>query len=438
MRRPSRRTTLEVALGVALVGGALGFLSGPGPTESPAAAQRVVARPQRTPAPGRSFPGLDPRHHRVEDGVAVADLADGSTALLSLHPGLQAHVADVYRRYEVPFGAFVALDPSTGRVLGYVSHSSVDPDAGDLVLDPEPPAASVFKVVTGAALFEAGVNPDTPVCYHGGAQRLGAGNLEDDPTRDRRCASLTEAMGGSINSVFAKLADRHLEPPVLERYAAAFGFGTALSFDVPTRASSFEVPEERLEFARTAAGFWHMHMSPLHGALIAATIANEGRMPRATLVDRVIDPFGRLSSPTAPEALREVISAPTARAVDAMMRATVSEGTGRRSFFDERGNPFLPNVAVAGKTGSLTGSDPYRAYSWFVGFAPADSPTIALAALVVNEPRWRIKAAYVAREAMRYWLVIRPREEERAAEAAARPQHAATIQGQGEQSPARE
>lgn len=356
----------------------------------------------------------------MEDGVAVADLSDGSTALLSIHPGLQAHVADLYGRYEVPFGAFVALDPRTGRVLAYVSHSSADPEAGDQVLDPGPPAASIFKIVTGAALFEAGVDPSAPVCFHGGANRIVEANLADDPARDRECASLTQAMGGSINSVFAKLAVRHLEPQVLERYASSFGFGHALAFDVPTRASPSEVPEERLEFARTAAGFWHMHMSPLHGALIAAAVANDGRMMRPTLVDRVLDPAGHLSPAESPELLREVVPAATARAVNAMMVATVTEGTGRRSFFDERGNPFLPDVTVAGKTGSLTGAEPYRAYSWFVGFAPAEAPTIALAALVVNEPRWRIKAAFVAREALRYWLLVRPREEERAAQEAAR------------------
>ncbi|HEY8428422.1 MAG TPA: penicillin-binding transpeptidase domain-containing protein, partial [Sandaracinaceae bacterium] len=188
------------------------------------------------------------------------------------------------------------------------------------------------------------------------------------------------------------------------------------------------VPEERLELARTAAGFWHVHLSPLHGALIAATIANEGRMPRATLVDRVLDPRGHVAYRARAEVFRHVIPASTARVVDRMMRETVTRGTARRYFFDDRGNAFLPGVEVAGKTGSLTGADPYRAYSWFVGFAPAGAPQIAVSALVVNEPRWRIKGAYVAREAMRYWLFVRPREEERAAREAERAAQAAVAE----------
>ncbi|MBX3272079.1 MAG: penicillin-binding protein [Sandaracinaceae bacterium] len=434
------RTSVRVTLGVAAVGAAVGFLSGPIAADEPAAPQAsdevTPVPPARAPSrAGRTFPGLDPSRHRVEDGVALADLADGSTALLSLDPSLQAHLTGIFARHEVPFGAAIALEPATGRVLAYVSHSSEDPSAGDLVLDPSAPAASVFKIVTGAALFEAGVSPDAEVCYHGGLRRLNDGHLEDDPARDRSCASLAGAMGGSINPIFAKLAVRHLDPPTLERYASAFGFGHALPFDVPTRASPMEVPPDRLEFARTAAGFWHMHLSPLHGALIAATIANGGRMPRPTLVDEVIDASGAITYEASPAMHREVIAEPTAAAVTRMMQRTLARGgTGRQWFFDPSGEPFLPGIEVAGKTGTLASNDPYRSYTWFVGFAPVEEPRIAVAALVVNGARWRIKGSFVAREAMRHWLVTRPRQlreaarraEREAAASAAEPESDAT------------
>ncbi|MFK7987743.1 MAG: penicillin-binding transpeptidase domain-containing protein [Sandaracinaceae bacterium] len=418
----SRRTTMKVGLGVGILGAALGFLSGPlaadsGSQESPPEATTEARSVVREAASsGRTFLGLDPLRHRVEDGVTVADLSDGSTAVLTLDPGLQAHATEVLERYEVPYGAIVAIEPSSGRVLAYVSHSSADPNATDMVLDPGPPTASVFKIITGAALVDAEVDPSESVCFHGGASRVRASNLEDDPARDRRCATLGEAMGGSLNCVFAKLADRNLDPMTLERTASAFGFGETLPFDVPTRISPMEVPTERLEFARTAAGFWHMHMSPLHGALIAATIASGGEMPRALLVDQVIDHDGGVSYQAEPETFRRVISTETATQVGELMRNTVRRGgTARRHFFDRRGNAFLPGIDVAGKTGTLNGSDPYREYSWFVGFAPAEAPTIAVAALVVNEPRWRIKGAFAAREALRYYLVQRPREQRRMA-----------------------
>ncbi|MDH5493769.1 MAG: penicillin-binding transpeptidase domain-containing protein [Myxococcales bacterium] len=353
--------------------------------------------------------------HRLEDGRLVSDLPDGRKAWLSLDPELQAHVERIFERYEVPFAALVAIEPATGRVLAYVSHSSANPDAGDLARDPTPPTASVFKVVTAAALLDAGVSSGTRVCYGGGLSRLRPADLQDDPARDTRCATFAEAIGRSINSVIAKLADRHLDAPTLERYAAAFGFGQRLPFDLPTRPSPAEVPAERLERARTAAGFWHMHMSPLHGALIAATVANGGQMPRASMVDRLEDRSGRVLLRHEPSSFRSVIPRSTARHLSEMMELTVSQGTARRSFFDAQGNAFLPGIRVAGKTGSLSAERPYRGYSWWVGHAPADHPQIALAALVVNSPEWRIKSSYAAREALREYLVERPRRQAREA-----------------------
>jgi len=230
-------------------------------------------------------------------------------------------------------------------------------------------------------------------------------NLRDDPKRDSACATLDEALGKSINCVFAKLADRHLNAGTLHRYARAFGFGRKLPFELAPPASPIEVPGDRLEFARTAAGFWHTQMSPLHAALIAATIANGGAMPQPYAVDRVLAADGKLlASAYGRGGSRRVINRATARTVGHMMERTVRDGTSRSAFLDEKGRPVLPGISVAGKTGSLSSNKPYRAYSWWVGFAPADKPRIALAALVVNGPLWRIKSSYVAREMLREYL----------------------------------
>lgn len=367
--------------------------------------------PAAHPAPPRPerIDGLDPLHHELRDGKRVAELPDGRRAELTLDPGLQAHLTRVLSERPVPRGAAVALEPATGRVLAYVSHSDADPDGGDLVRDASAPAASVFKVVTAAALVDAGVSATARVCYQGGSRQLVASHLTDDPRRDQQCATLETALGQSINAIFAKLADKHLDTATLDRYAQAFGFGHALPFDVPTRRSEAEVPADRLERARTAAGFWHTHLSPLHGALLAATVANDGMMPRPGIVERIVERDGAVALSYEPRDFRQVIPRTTARAVGQMMRGTVEDGTSRRAFHDARGRPVIPGVEIAGKTGSLSDSEPYRAYSWWIGFAPVDAPTIALATLVVNEPIWHIKANQVAVEAMRYWFVERPK-----------------------------
>ena len=349
--------------------------------------------------------GFDPLVHATAGDVLVSELKDGRKAELTLDPALQSHLTKVLARYEVPYGAVVALEPRTGRVLAYVSHSSANPDAGDLVLDSTPPAASVFKVVTSAALLDAGVPATERVCYGGGLRGIRQADLVDDPRRDKSCVTLSEALGGSVNTVFAKLADRRLEPQTLKRYAEAFGFGQALPFDVPMQRSPAEVPSDRLEFARTAAGFWHVHMSPLHAALMSATIANGGVMPTASMVERVSDAQGKVLYQRSANDFRSVIPASTARVLGRMMEKTIRSGTARSAFFDQQGLPFLPGVNAAGKTGSLSTDSPYRAYSWCVAFAPIEKPRIAVAALVVNTPKWRIKGSYVARETLRKYLI---------------------------------
>ncbi len=408
----SRRLWVTLLLSLSFAGAGVGVLSADGGHDgaqgSASSAEPARGAPSRPTRGDRDFVrGLDPLVHTLEDGHYVTELAAGRRAVLTLDPALQDHVVHELEANDVPYAALVAIEPATGRVLAYVSHSSANPDAGDLALDPTPPTASVFKIVTAAALLDRGVSTEARTCYHGGSSSIVASHLEDAAS-DRDCATLGEAIGGSINAVMAKLADRNLDTPTLERYASAFGFGQTLPFDVPTRASPAEIPDheaDRLEFARTAAGFWHVHMSPFHAALIAATFANDGRMPRASMIDRVLGPDGEVLLRQEPEVFRAVISRHTAREVGEMMELTVTDGTARRTFHDPAGNAFIPGVRIAGKTGTLSGTDPYRGYTWWVGFAPADAPTIAVAALVVNTPRWRIKASYLAREALRNYLV---------------------------------
>ena len=410
MLEGTRRLASACVVGAGLAGSLIALAAADNTAKQSGEVQSAPLPALSTARPSGSrawLQGFDPLRHHLEGSTLVADVAGSQRVELTLDAGLQQHLSSLYRRYEVPYGATVAIEPATGRVLAYVSHSSANPNAGDLVRDPTPPAASVFKVVTAAALVDSGVAPDTRICYSGGFRKLRAVDLIDNPKRDRSCATLGEAMGGSINTVFAKLADRHLDRPTLSRYAEAFGFGHALPFDTQTRPSASEVPGDSLEFARTAAGFWHMHMSPLHGALIASTIANGGVMARPSMVQRVVDDSGRVVFEHEAKPFRSVIGSATAGVLGQMMRRTVTRGTARNSFYDKAGRPFLPGIRAAGKTGSLSTERPFRAYSWWVGFAPQDKPQIAVAALVVNRPKWRIKGSYVAREALRYYLVER-------------------------------
>ncbi len=352
--------------------------------------------------------GFDPGQRSLAEHRFVSPLAHGKRAVLTLEPALDSFVSDLLARYAVPYAGVVAVEPQTGKLLAYVSHSSAEPGVRDQVRDATAPAASVFKLVTAAALLERGITPETGTCYHGGASQLTRAELVDNQKLDTACVSFASALGWSVNAVFGKLALRHLDTKTLARYAGAFGFGEALPFELPTETSTIEVPAGELEFARTAAGFWHMRMSPLHAAMIAATIANRGKMMRPQLVDRVLDEHGKVVLKSEPVVHRAVLERRTADQLGRMMRTTVTQGTARKYFFDQHGAPFLPGVEVAAKTGTLSKERPYRGYSWWVGFAPADAPKIAVGVLVVNSPKWRIKAGYVGRETLRQYLFSKP------------------------------
>jgi len=341
---------------------------------------------------------------RIENGEYVVPQKGGGSVFLTLDPDLQRFSQGLLDQYQVPRAAFIALNPRTGRLLAFAERGP-----GHVALDPSPPAASLFKVVTGAALVEhAGVTGQEMVCYSGGSSRLSLSNLEDNPVRDRACSNLAEAMGKSINPVFAKLADRKLNRSVLDRYARAFGFNTCIPFDLPLAESTVEIPSDRLERARASAGFWHSNLSPIHAAVIAATIAKQGSAMRPYLVDRIQGPGSGKPRETSPALLWRAIKPQTADALRDMMLLTVSEGTARRAFMSRAGRPlFLSRIRVAGKTGTLNGTNPFRAYTWFIGFAPVDDPQIAIAALAVNDAKWTLKATTMASEILRHYFTKR-------------------------------
>ncbi len=303
----------------------------------------------------------------------------------------------------------VLVDVATGKLLAYASHIEHG-DKRDLCAEATAPSASVFKIVTGAALIEdAGLSPDTRECYSGGEQKLLPSDIEDDPRRDRWCTTLAGAMGHSTNAVFAKLALHDLKRSSLEAMAARFGYGEPVPFDVPIEASTLDLPSDPLGYARTAAGFWNSTLSPLQAASLSATVARGGEAPRMTIVSDVEDERGgTVYTAPEPSTLRRAMQHDTAQAVTKMMEVTVAEGTSYRAFHDGRGTSFLPGITVAGKTGTLTSAQDQRFYTWFTGFAPsrpleggAKVPQVAVAVLVVNRPQWHVKANVLARELLR-------------------------------------
>jgi peptidoglycan glycosyltransferase len=369
----------------------------------------VDAPPLSLPSP-QSTPS---RHVRLETisrrGAGfVAELEGGGHADLTLDPRLQNVAEDVFRSFQIPYGAAVVVSVPDGRVLALAGRSTVAPELGpeELALHAWAPAASVFKLVSAAALVsEAGLSAQSRTCYHGGLHAVLPENLVDNPRLDRRCDTLGYGLGKSQNAILAKLATHNLMPSQLDRVAHSFGFGETIPFEVPVEPSHIDVPtDNKLEFARAAAGFWHSTLSPLHGALLAAAVANNGEMPAPYIIERNT---GNEDQPVARRVVgaRTVMTAAVAHEVGSMMELTTRIGTARSEFVDRQGRSVLP-VSVAGKTGTLSAvtDKGFVRYSWFVGYAPADHPRIAFAVALGKQASKRIKATYLGRRLVEEYL----------------------------------
>jgi cell division protein FtsI/penicillin-binding protein 2 len=362
---------------------------------SPAALVSALPRPPEDRE--RLKHELDWSRIREDEDGYVQLLPGGRRVELTLDPGLQHRAERLLGETATPYAAAVVLSVDDGRVLALAGRSTAEPkkSAAALALEAWAPAASVFKLVTASALVEEGVPADARVCYHDGIHSVEASNLTPHPRWDSTCGDLSFAIAKSQNAIIARLAHDHLTPSLLERTARAFGFGAPLPFDLPVATSEVAVPaHDPLGFARTAAGFWNTTLSPLHGAVLAATIARGGVTPPVRLVDRIVERDGESMRPAA-SLERRVISPEAARAVARMMVGTTRFGTARLGFHDKQGRSLLP-VDVAGKTGSLNRAQPFLSYSWFVGFAPADRPEVAFAVLLGNGENWHKKAHQVA------------------------------------------
>ncbi len=253
------------------------------------------------------------------------------------------------------------------------------------------PPGSTFKVVTAAAALDSGtITPDTLINAPGTLDVQGQ-PLQNDFTQDFGPIGLDTALTNSVNTFFAQLGEKVGESTLLD-YMDRFGFNQTPPIDLPsdqvyrsgiydTASGRFLGPNDPIDLARVAIGQERLVATPLQMAMVAAAVANGGKEMKPQIWDRVIDPDGRVTKRMSPSEFSQPISAQTAAQLNTAMQGVVSGGTGT--------NAAIPGVAVAGKTGTAEtpfnkscggGTDENQA--WFIGFAPAEDPKIAIAATV--------------------------------------------------------
>lgn len=365
-------------------------------------AARTPGVPAVGPAPTVDGIAVD-AIERVGDHY-IARLPGGRIAQLTLEPALQELAQKLLDQARVPRGAIVAMAPD-GRILALAGRRTADDKGGKdgipdarLATDVWAPSASVFKLVTAAALVKAGVDPDAAVCYHGGVRSVMESNLADSK-QDGRCESLAYGVAHSQNAILGKLAYQRLQPTTLESEARSLGWASEIDLGVPGlggRAGELALPQTKdLEFAKAAAGFHGARLSVVGGAVLAATFANAGSQPTPRLI-AAID-----GTPVRAAKAHQAITPESARAVARMMVGTCTSGSAAKSF---RGR----ELKVAGKTGTLTTLKPfYLEHSWFVGFAPAEAPEVIISVLLGNPEDWYLRGHEAARRMVEKALALK-------------------------------
>lgn len=332
--------------------------------------------------------------------IPIDDENTKVTVQYTIDEDLQKAGDKLLKSYRPDYGAIVMMDASTGRILAMNSYQKDDAHAPNLALRGTFPAASVFKIVTAtAALDKYDVTPDTIVRFNGGNHTLYKRNvMSDKVNRWTRKMALREAFARSVNTVFGRLTLETLAPKDLEEYATRFGFNQHYKSDLPFEAGYTEIPKEKnYRLTEMASGFNRVTtMSPVQGAMIAASVADDGVMRVPYIVEQVKDQEGNVIFQAEPVTAAVTMSPEGAEKLRELMEATIRQGTSRKSFRPLTRSKKFKELIIGGKTGSLTGTDPKGKVDWFVGYAMNEHQKIAIATLTVNVKKWTVKSSYLA------------------------------------------
>jgi peptidoglycan glycosyltransferase len=300
-------------------------------------------------------------------------------------------------------GAVVALDPSTGAVKVMASTPGFDPNAlasqstfsrlaNDAAAKPLVnrttqfgyAPGSTFKVVTASAAIDSGAYTPGSVVNGRNDVKISGVPLQNDNNSSFGPIDLTTALQQSVNTVWAQVAVG-VGKTTLKRYMERFGFDHKPQLDYPTQEMStsgefrngklLSPTSQFVDVGRMGIGQDKLAVTPLQMALVAAAVANHGTLMKPHLTERIVDRDGRSVLTDSPQVQSVVMKRSTADAVTSMMEAVVSGGTGTAA--------QIPGVVVAGKTGTAETQIGNTINNvWFIAFAPAASPKVAIAVTV--------------------------------------------------------
>lgn len=315
-------------------------------------------------------------------------------------------------------GAIVALDPRSGAVLAWASAPTFDNTNIQAAIEAANASGgadtsmydratlalytpgSTFKVLTLASALENGLATLDTTYDSPGRMEIGGADVVSIGERGHGKISLAKAFALSSNTVFGQVADG-LGAEKLVATARAFGYGQQLGLDFTTAASVMPNPEEMTEWELAWAGAGQPvgqghtpgpQATVMQNALMAATIANNGIAMNPYVVAQILAPDGTVLKTTRGHSLGQAVGSGTAEQVKQAMLDVVQNGTGSAA--------AIAGVKVAGKTGTAETNNA-NANSTFVGFAPYDTPTVAIAVVIEQNAKGEESAAAVGGQVLR-------------------------------------
>lgn len=341
--------------------------------------------------------------------ISFNELRSGYDLHLTIDHDLQKYA---YDQLSGRNGAVVALEPSTGKVLALVSYPDFAPDAASLeknwnaIVEKEnsPLLArathglyapgSTYKIATAAAAYESGRSGET--FQDTGTFEQDGVKIDNYGKKAYGEIGLKRGFEVSSNFVFCNLGYEMGTEKLMET-AERFGVNKGFSFDIAVSKSTLQYKNlNNTDAAMVSIGQGNLLMTPLHVAMMGASVANGGKMMQPYLVDTVTTASGTVLSTTKPQMLYEPMSADCAAYLDELMRGVVTNGTGTGA--------KISGVTVAGKTGTAE-NETNKDHAWFVGYAPAENPKIAVAVLLEYDGgTGGANAVPVARNVMKKYL----------------------------------
>ncbi len=311
--------------------------------------------------------------------------------------------------YRSDYTSVVVLDNETGNVLAAVDYAREKNVYGrDLAFSNSHPAASIFKVITASDLLEnTHIKTDTEFHFTGRSTTLYRHQLKN-PSNQRwvRRLDLQKAFATSNNVIFGRTAIENLTPAGLKRMAEKYGFNKKLVEGINLPPSVFNMAQDQYNLAEFSSGLnTSTQMSPVHGAVIASVVANGGVLKYPIVIKslegindkKVIYPPLKKDEP--------VLTPQSSEDMRTLFMSTITEGTARSSF--RRSQYLLSRLEIGGKTGSITGGEPYGKRDWFVSYAKSledkNDKGISICVMIVNRKRWYIKSPLLAKNVMEFY-----------------------------------